>query len=231
MNIDILNNILITNKIDYPSLLMIYDLYYNTNTFKEYYLTIKTINDRRNVELGSLVNIKILIKNGYLKNNIENLMSFLDKETIDVIYKRLILTAKAKALLKSNDIFSYEKKEEPVENWIDEYRKIWSENGRMLKPDAMGSKQICISKMSEFVKNNPKYSKETIIKAAKYYVNMFKQNNSVYTYLITAPYFIHREKSPDGKAYEKASMKLIDYCDIVLSNKEEKILEQKSDLA
>lgn len=229
MNIDIFNNILITNKIDYPSLLMIYDIYHNTDTFKDYYKTIKVINDRRNVDLGSLINIKILINNNYIKNNIENLMAYLDKEPIDVIYKRLILTAKAKNFIKSND-FNFDKKEESVESWIDEFRKLWTENGKMLKPDAMGNKQICISKMRDFLEANS-YSKETIIKAAKYYIDLFKQNNSNFTYLITAPYFIHREKNTDGKAYDKASMKLIDYCDIIINNKQEQVLQQKSDLA
>lgn len=226
-----INELLLTNEIDYSSLLILYDLSNNTDLFKNYFINMRRIMHRRNIDIGNTVCLHHLVNKGYLQNNVKKIGEYSLVEELDVFYKRFIITAKGKKIV--NDI-KLEIVQE-VDDWIDEYRKLWSENGKQLKMDAMGNKQLCIKKMREFTDTNPKYNKETILKAARYYIEEFRNNHKDFTYLTTAPYFISREKTLTGQIYESASLKLVDYCEIILTNNlninNSVKLTEKSDLA
>lgn len=74
------------------------------------------------------------------------------------------------------------------DEFIEDYRKLW----KGLKPGSMGSENACKEKMLRWMGENPNYSKEDILKAAKIYINSL--NN--YQYLQAAHYFIYKK---DGK--------------------------------
>ena len=77
---------------------------------------------------------------------------------------------------------------EGFDEFIEEYRKLW----KGLKPGSMGSENACKEKMLRWMGENPNYTKEDILKAAKIYINSL--NN--YQYLQAAHYFIYKK---DGK--------------------------------
>ena len=88
-----------------------------------------------------------------------------------------------KVVKKSNRVIN-----EGFDEFIEEYRKLW----KGLKPGSMGSENACKEKMLRWMGENPNYSKEDIIKAARIYINSL--NN--YQYLQAAHYFIYKK---DGK--------------------------------
>ena len=77
---------------------------------------------------------------------------------------------------------------EGFDKFIEEYRNLW----KGLKVGSMGSPMACKEKMLRWMKENPNYTKEDILKAAKIYINSL--NN--YQYLQAAHYFIYKK---DGK--------------------------------
>ena len=94
------------------------------------------------------------------------------------------LTHKEKKIIKkSNRVIN-----ERFDEFIEEYRNLW----KGLKVGSMGSPGACKEKMLRWMGENPNYSKEDILKAAKIYINSL--NN--YQYLQAAHYFIYKK---DGK--------------------------------
>ena len=88
-----------------------------------------------------------------------------------------------KIIKKSNRVIN-----EGFDEFIEEYRSLW----KGLKVGSMGSPMACKEKMLRWMGENPNYSKEDIIKAARIYINSL--NN--YQYLQAAHYFIYKK---DGK--------------------------------
>jgi len=88
-----------------------------------------------------------------------------------------------KIIKKSNRVIN-----EGFDEFIEDYRNLW----KGLKVGSMGSPNACKEKMERWMKENPNYSKEDILKAAKIYINSL--NN--YQYLQAAHYFIYKK---DGK--------------------------------
>ena len=88
-----------------------------------------------------------------------------------------------KIIKKSNRVIN-----EGFDEFIEEYRKLW----KGLKPGSMGSENACKEKMLRWMGENPNYTKEDILKAARIYINSL--NN--YQYLQAAHYFIYKK---DGK--------------------------------
>lgn len=84
-----------------------------------------------------------------------------------------------------DDLFKTSENEIP--ELVDEYRKLFEG----LRLGSMGSKSSCINKMKKFFKNNPKVTKEEVIKATKTYIDSFNGN---YTYLQQADYFINKNE-------------------------------------
>ena len=77
---------------------------------------------------------------------------------------------------------------EGFDEFIEEYRNLW----KGLKVGSMGSPNARKEKMFRWMGENPNYTKEDILKAAKIYINSL--NN--YQYLQAAHYFIYKK---DGK--------------------------------
>src|SRR5690606_38510822 len=75
---------------------------------------------------------------------------------------------------------------EEVNNNIKEFRELW----RGLKPGSMGSLQSCKDKMKRWIKDNPEYSFDDIIKAAKLYLSTEGRN---IRFLQRADYFIYKQ--------------------------------------
>ena len=126
-----------------------------------------------------------------------------EKQFIKIItYSEVILREKSKLLLDFLSIESsysdYKSKKvvkkstriisEGFDEFIEDYRKLW----KGLKPGSMGSENACKEKMLRWMGENPNYSKEDILKAARIYINSL--NN--YQYLQAAHYFIYKK---DGK--------------------------------
>jgi len=74
---------------------------------------------------------------------------------------------------------------EGFEEFITEYRNLW----KGLKVGSMGSHNSCSDKLSRWLKENPQYSKEDVLKAAKIYINSLDN----YQYLQQADYFIYKK--------------------------------------
>lgn len=109
----------------------------------------------------------------------------------------LILREKGKQLIKSfiyqepikSDIvektWSYlESIKDPFDKFIKEYRDIW----KGLKIGSQGNSKSCSEKMLRWMKENPKYSQDDILKAAKSYINSVDDLR----FLQRADYFIYK---------------------------------------
>ncbi len=146
----------------------------------------------------------IQINNNCLNDNVQmpDLYPLNDKGFIKHFDGQIILREKSKLLLEFLSIESnysnYKEKKiikksnrvinEGFDEFIEEYRNLW----KGLKVGSMGSPMACREKMERWMKENPNYSKEDILKAAKIYINSL--NN--YQYLQAAHYFIYKK---DGK--------------------------------
>lgn len=91
--------------------------------------------------------------------------------------------------------------------FVKDYRALW----KGLKPGSMGSDHTCKDKLIKWMKLNPSYSKEDILKAAKIYVKSVDN----YQYLQQADYFIFK-KDAFGESSRLSSF--IDEIDIKLVN-------------
>ena len=112
-----------------------------------------------------------------LREKSKLLLDFLSIESNYSNYKEKKITK------KSNRVIN-----EGFDEFIEEYRNLW----KGLKVGSMGSPMACKEKMLRWMGENPNYSKEDILKAAKIYINSL--NN--YQYLQAAHYFIYKK---DGK--------------------------------
>lgn len=131
--------------------------------------------------LNSLSN-NLLIKkennNVILREKGKLLLDFLSIESNYSNYKDKKITK------KSNRVIN-----EGFDEFIEEYRNLW----KGLKVGSMGSPTACREKMERWMKENPDYSKEDILKAARIYINSVDN----YQYLQAAHYFIY--KKDNGK--------------------------------
>lgn len=73
-----------------------------------------------------------------------------------------------------------------VNSFIEEFRNKW----KGLKPGSMGSLSACRLKMFRWMKDNPEYTPEQILKAADIYLNSLTN----YNYLQQADYFIYKKE-------------------------------------
>ena len=115
--------------------------------------------------------------NTIIREKSKLLLDFLSIESSYSDYKE------KKIIKKSNRVIN-----EGFDEFIEEYRKLW----KGLKPGSMGSENACKEKMLRWMGENPNYTKEDILKAARIYINSL--NN--YQYLQAAHYFIYKK---DGK--------------------------------
>ena len=115
--------------------------------------------------------------NTIIREKSKLLLDFLSIESSYSDYKE------KKIIKKSNRVIN-----EGFDEFIEEYRSLW----KGLKVGSMGSPMACKEKMLRWMGENPNYSKEDILKAARIYINSL--NN--YQYLQAAHYFIYKK---DGK--------------------------------
>ena len=126
-----------------------------------------------------------------------------EKQFIKIItYSEVILREKSKLLLDFLSIESsysdYKSKKvvkkstrtisEGFDEFIEEYRNLW----KGLKVGSLGSYKTCYDKMKRWMSENPNYSKDDILKAARIYIKSLDN----YQYLQQADYFIFKK---DGK--------------------------------
>ena len=154
-------------------------------TAEEFVLLIK-LNDRCLNDNTHMSELYPLNDKGYIKHfdgeivireKGKLLLEFLSIESSYSDYKN------KKIVKKSNRVIN-----EGFDEFIEDYRNLW----KGLKVGSMGSPMACKEKMERWMKENPNYSKEDILKAARIYINSL--NN--YQYLQAAHYFIYKR---DGK--------------------------------
>ena len=75
-----------------------------------------------------------------------------------------------------------------IKDRIQEFRGLW----KGLKPGSMGSLQSCKDKLTRWMKSNPEYSFDDIIKAAKLYLSTEGMN---LRFLQRADYFIYKQEN------------------------------------
>ena len=145
----------------------------------EEFLLLIGLNNNLNIE-HSKSWFTSLEQKGFIKRNLSEvilreksklLLDFLSIESNYSNYKE------KKIIKKSNRVIN-----EGFDEFIEEYRNLW----KGLKVGSMGSPMACKEKMLRWMGENPNYSKEDILKAAKIYINSL--NN--YQYLQAAHYFI-----------------------------------------
>ena len=115
--------------------------------------------------------------NTIIREKSKLLLDFLSIESSYSDYKE------KKIIKKSNRVIN-----EGFDEFIEEYRKLW----KGLKVGSLGSYRTCYDKMKRWMSENPNYSKEDILKAARIYINSLDN----YQYLQQADYFIFKK---DGK--------------------------------
>lgn len=101
---------------------------------------------------------------------------FLELITIDCINS----TNNKKITKKSSRVLNQD-----LDTFVKEFRNLW----KGLKPGSMGSESACRDKLFRWMQNNPSYTKEDILKAAKIYINSLDN----YNYLQQADYFIYKK--------------------------------------
>ena len=154
---------------------------------EEFLLLIELLSEKDEDHSPNCYNHNLLEEKGFIKKTPEYnfvlreksklLLDFLSIESSYSDYKE------KKVVKKSTRTIS-----EGFDEFIEEYRNLW----KGLKVGSMGSPTACKEKMLRWMGENPNYTKEDILKAAKIYINSL--NN--YQYLQAAHYFIYKK---DGK--------------------------------
>lgn len=101
-------------------------------------------------------------------------------------------------------------------DWIEEWRGFFGK----LRPDAIGSKRNCETKMKKFFANNPEIRKDDIYRATDLYLNPFRSGRQNPTpYLQKADYFISKIIKAEGGVEYGSRLEM--YLEIVLKNRSE----------
>ena len=112
--------------------------------------------------------------------------------------EKLSSTKNNKQTVKSDRLINVE-----LDSFINDFRQKW----KGLKPGSMGSEASCKMKMYRWMKENPSYTPEQILKAADIYIKSL--NN--YQYLQRADYFIYKK---DGKEESSGLAAYIDEIEV-----------------
>lgn len=128
-------------------------------------------------KLESKLFIKLIDNKIYLREKAIKLIEFLSIES-DISFN-----TNKKEIKKSKRVISSE-----IEERIHEFRDKW----RGLKTGSMGSEKACKEKLNRWMKENPNYSFEQILKAVDLYLNTEGTN---LRYLQRADYFIFKQEN------------------------------------
>lgn len=131
---------------------------------------LNNLQDKQFIKIVKDENEKIII----LREKSKLLIDFLLIEGLNDGYKEKKVVKKSSRSI--NDGF---------EEFITQYRNLF----KGLKVGSMGSHNSCSDKLSRWLKENPQYSKEDVLKAARIYINSLDN----YQYLQQADYFIYKK--------------------------------------
>lgn len=124
---------------------------------------------------------KRLIK--HYNSNIVVRQSGLDLINMLTVETEIEINQPKKVVKKSNRVIDND-----ISDRVDEFRSLW----KGLKPGSMGSLKSCKTKLTRWMKENPEYSFDDIIKAAKTYLNTEGRN---IRFLQRADYFIYKQEN------------------------------------
>lgn len=160
-------------SLSFNDLFLFYNVYYGTIILQE----IRTENRLKELQEAKFIKYyykeeKCIIE---LRGKALEILDLLTTEVVNVVSNK-------KVLKKSDRVIKDE-----IDKYIVEYRNKW----RGLKSGSMGSLKSCKDKMFRWMKENPEYTMQDVLKAADIYLNGL--NN--YTYLQRADYFIFKQEN------------------------------------
>lgn len=180
-------NILKEQELSIEEFLFLYSLH------KKYEISI--VND--------VINKKKLERNLFIKQINEEI--FLRQKTIDLI-EFLSVTTEGSFNIKKSKNKSKKKVLSVIDERVDEFRNKW----KGLKPGSMGSKKSCKDKLNRWMRENPDYNFDEILKAADLYLSTEGMNLK---FLQRADYFIYKQD-----ANREENSRLSGYIDDIGSN-------------
>lgn len=145
--------------------------------------------NNNNIEIEEFLFLyKLYINKNYRDNNI-NLNNLNKNNFIKVINNNIILLKKrGKEFIEEHLIDVKEEKKiatyDEIDHFVQEFRNKWKD----LKAGSMGSAVSCRDKLTTWIKNNPQYSFNDILKAADLYIKSVNNLN----YLQRADYFVEK---------------------------------------
>jgi hypothetical protein len=154
------------------------------NISPEEFLVLIGLNNNLDVEHSKSWFPSLEVKGFIKRNNSEIILREKTKLLLNFLSIESDLSRKEKKTVKKVD---YDIVDE-FDEFIEKYRNIW----KGLKPGSLGSYRTCYDKMKRWMIENPNYSKEDILKAARIYIKSLDN----YQYLQQADYFIFKK---DGK--------------------------------
>jgi hypothetical protein len=170
---------------------------------KKAYILDLNILAEHNLTIEEFAAITYLDQGKESKGLIDNACSLQEKQFIKIIKEKdeeiYILREKSKLLLEFLEIESLEFAKNAkkiikrssrsvvndLDTFIEEFRSLW----KGLKPGSMGSTNGCREKMIRWMKENPQYNREDILRASRVYI----QSLDNYQYLQQADYFIYKK--------------------------------------
>ena len=172
----------------------------------------------QNISINEFLGLMHLYEN--LETESDVLDSLQQKQFIKLAENEIIIREKGNLLIefllieKVNSVKSKKeirKSERIVNNeldgFIEEFRNKW----KGLKPGSMGSLSTCKEKMKRWMQENPTYSPQQILTAAKIYINSLDNH----IYLQQADYFIYKK---DGKEENSRLSAFVDEIDTTVTD-------------
>lgn len=149
---------------------------YNINTDEYVFMLLRLLGKPVPEIISSKVSLNSLQERGFIKI-VEG--GFAKREKINKLFASVLETAK-------------------VEDWIDEWRRIWPSGVKSGGKPVRGSKVDCTKKMKIFLSRTG-YTKEDVFSAAHAYV--LERKASRYQYMTLANYFIKKDDDSPLEAW------------------------------
>lgn len=165
--------ILQSKHISIVELLYLYSLYTNNKDYVDINIDLSKLEKQQFLKIITTENNEktILLRDKSIK-----LIEFLTIE-MNTSLEENVKTIKKSERIINNDL-----------ERVDEFRFKW----KGLKSGAMGSAQSCKDKLNRWMKENPQYSFDDILKASDMYINSL---NGDYRFLQRADYFIYKQEN------------------------------------
>ncbi len=165
--------ILQSKHISIAELLYLYSLYTNNKDYIDVNVDLSKLEKQQFLKIITTENNEktILLRDKSIK-----LIEFLTIE-MNTSLEENVKTIKKSERIINNDL-----------ERVDEFRFKW----KGLKSGAMGSAQSCKDKLNRWMKENPQYSFDDILKASDMYINSL---NGDYRFLQRADYFIYKQEN------------------------------------